>query len=170
MENVKLSRLSLDFGITEHECEKTLLNHGNSIGLKLMSHNDNMDVIIPLSLVMSISDTIDMVNNSLTTYSKIKESAIDTIPFKGEGWVYYLFNNDDLVYIGQSTIVSSRVGQHITNGVRFNKVYTEEVEKDILLLKEKFYIHRDMPKMNVDIMSGVEYLQKILELTSIDLI
>ena len=168
MEFIKIRKLANYFNITENECYKLLLNYGNNNEVKIL-HEINETLIMPKRLYNDIIDTKESIYNSLTDYNTIKSQAKETIPFELNGYVYYLFLNNSLVYIGQSTNIALRISTHVSDRKIFNQVYTEVVDKRILLLKEKFYIHRDCQELNISVMDNREYLKEILNLTTINI-
>lgn len=67
-------------------------------------------------------------------------------PLRG---VYFLFLNDEIVYVGQSTNIHLRVQQH--RDKEFNRVFYQEVpiEMDLLAI-EKYYILKFRPRYNYE--------------------
>lgn len=64
--------------------------------------------------------------------------------------IYFLFNGDELVYVGQSVDVISRVRTHACEGYKaFDSFAFIEVEKDRLDATEKAYIGKYLPEHNV---------------------
>lgn len=70
-------------------------------------------------------------------------------PIRG---VYFLFLNDEIVYIGQSGNIYSRVQQHVRlKEKNFNKVFYQVIPKGIdILAVEKQYILQFRPKYNYE--------------------
>lgn len=166
MNLVKIGKIAKYFGLSDHDAYNVLLRHGNKIRVKLM-HEVNECINVPDALETALMGTIEALSNSLTDYRIISASAKSTIPFTNDPYVYYLFKQGELVYIGQSVILPMRIGTHVTNRVIFDYVYCEIVSAESQLLMEKLYIHRDMPKLNIAVMENLEYFRKILELTDI---
>ena len=68
------------------------------------------------------------------------------VPFVG---VYFLCKNGDVVYVGQSVNVVSRVAQHrVEKKKDFDSVYWVEVEEDRLIYEEWKYIEYYNPIYN----------------------
>lgn len=70
-------------------------------------------------------------------------------PIRG---VYFLFLNEEIVYIGQSGNVHLRISQHIKEKEKeFNKVFYQPVPPEMdLLAIEKYYILKFRPKYNYE--------------------
>jgi hypothetical protein len=66
--------------------------------------------------------------------------------------VYFLFLNEQIVYVGQSGNVYSRIKTHIEEGVKiFNRSFVQIIPPEInLLAVEKFYILKFRPKYNYE--------------------
>ena len=63
--------------------------------------------------------------------------------------VYFLFILDELVYVGQSTNIRSRIAAHQQeNKINFDSVFYIEVDEDKLIQVEKGYIVKYDPKYN----------------------
>ena len=61
--------------------------------------------------------------------------------------VYFLLDNVEIVYVGQSINISARVHQHLIDKC-FNRVLYLPVVKENLLKVERFFIERLKPKYN----------------------
>jgi hypothetical protein len=63
--------------------------------------------------------------------------------------VYFLFHNEELVYIGRTPNVYRRVGEHI-NSKKIDSFYLLPIEGDDLQLAsiERAYLHKYMPSLN----------------------
>lgn len=167
MDYIKLTEISNKYNLDKDRCYNLLLKYGNMVGIKLL-HKINEDIITPKSLFDDMIFIENKIKNRLTSYSEIKEKAKREIPFTGDGHVYYLFQDNDLVYVGQSVNIASRIGEHYRSKKVFNRVYTENVDIKDLLLIEAFYIYRDMPTVNVSVMSNEDYFMTILKRTDIN--
>jgi len=68
---------------------------------------------------------------------KIKKSKLNYFPLSyidsGQKFIYFLYLNNELVYIGKTNNVMSRVSQH-KNDKKFNKIYFRSIN-------HKFNIH-----------------------------
>ena len=70
--------------------------------------------------------------------------------------VYFLFNNDDLVYVGQTVNLLSRIGTHINSAIysekakQFNRVFFVPCDIDKLLETEQAFIKFLTPPGNID--------------------
>ena len=64
--------------------------------------------------------------------------------------IYFLFENEDLVYIGKSTNIYSRLGAHTSAGktCKFDRVSAIQVDKEHLAAVELAFIAAFQPKLN----------------------
>jgi hypothetical protein len=155
------------FQISQDEVYKVFLKHGNKIGVKIL-HEIDKKIVIPSIIFDGLKETITALKDSLTPYEDMVDNATFVAPIRNTSYIYYLFNDRSLIYIGQSTALLARLGTHIGDRKVFNRVYVEAVKTSSMELIEKFYIHRDMPQLNLKIMDDCEYLKELLALTTID--
>ncbi len=163
----KISEISSLFSITDKESYCEILKHSNKIKIKLL-HEVDGEIFIPETIFERISVAINKTENLLTKIEYIIEQADDKIPFGKEPHIYYLFDNTEIIYIGQTFAIAGRINEHLSNGKKFTKVYCEQVDRRKINLIEKLYIHRDSPKLNVAVISNAEHLKEILLITEID--
>lgn len=82
---------------------------------------------------------------------KIKKMAVSTdivVNLKIPG-VYFLFQDETLVYVGQSTHVPTRIESHVREGrLKFNRVAFIKVPPENLLEVEAYYIDLLWPEEN----------------------
>ncbi len=65
--------------------------------------------------------------------------------------VYFLLNDDEIVYVGQSSNnAGERINKHLFEGKEFNSFSTIKVESEYLDLVESFYIHIFNPTLNAN--------------------
>lgn len=65
----------------------------------------------------------------------------------GYSFVYFLINDDDIVYIGQSKNLEDRISQH-GNSKEFDRFTYFEVSDCIVDIVESCYIHKIRPALN----------------------
>ena len=63
--------------------------------------------------------------------------------------IYFLYNGDELIYIGQSRSILSRIGQHVKGGKSFDSYTFVECDEEDLDSMEAGYIKHYHPSMNV---------------------
>lgn len=74
--------------------------------------------------------------------------------------VYFLFAGDDLIYVGKSTNVESRVHSHTRSGVQFDSYALIECDESELADVETAYILRFKPPRN----GRQNYLPELMKL------
>ena len=69
-----------------------------------------------------------------------------SVPWENSCGVYFLIQDLEIVYIGQSVEIFNRINQH--TGKKFNRVAYVACEKQNLNVLESLYIHLFRPKLN----------------------
>jgi hypothetical protein len=64
--------------------------------------------------------------------------------------VYFLINDCEVVYVGQSVCIQRRISEHLLNGVEFDSLNFIEVERQSLHRVERRYIHQLQPRLNAE--------------------
>lgn len=77
--------------------------------------------------------------------------------------VYLLIKGNEVVYVGQSVNIPSRVGQHVRAGKKFDRVRFLVCEKDQLNLWEGVMINLLRPKLNS--LERLPVREQVLEMT-----
>ena len=85
-----------------------------------------------------------LVNQRFYCESKILESSIS---YDGLSGVYFLINDNKIIYIGQSKNVFARIHTHSMTK-KFNKIAWVNCELKHLDIIESFYIHAFRPELN----------------------
>jgi hypothetical protein len=87
----------------------------------------------------------DIIGKQLTDYSlKGKKTGI-----------YFLLQNDIVVYVGKALNIFSRIRQHLKSDKIFNKVYYLEFQEEELYAKENEFISKFVPLYNKDNLSKI---------------
>lgn len=74
------------------------------------------------------------------------ENSVDAPIYNG---IYFLISNSKVVYIGKSSNVLVRIGQH-SKAMKFDRFASFEVEKEITNHVERFLIYKFKPEMNLN--------------------
>jgi len=89
-----------------------------------------------------------------------KEYSIDDIVEKsapyihsgiGYAGIYFLIDCDEIVYVGQSHDVKSRLSTHSNSNKNFNKYYFIKCQPEELNRLEAYYILKFRPKYNISL-------------------
>ena len=75
---------------------------------------------------------------------------LDAIPGLPECWyVYFLWDDTRLVYVGSTTNVLARLGQHTHEGKRFSRAtYAAYASEEDMRTAEALYINKHKPPLN----------------------
>ena len=76
--------------------------------------------------------------------------------------MYFLFDGDFLVYVGQSLNICSRVGAHLKDK-KFDFIATYPVKAEELTTRELINIYNFKPKYNQDIPTESDYFNLVLK-------
>ena len=79
---------------------------------------------------------------------------------KERGYIYFLIDGDQIVYVGQSTNVSLRIYHHLKSDKVFDYYSVIPCEQNILNEVEAFYIVRFKPKYNHNLPKNVLFVTK----------
>lgn len=91
-------------------------------------------------------------NKGLLSLNEIINSSS---PWKGVSGVYFLIENKEIVYIGQSNNVFQRIGEHFRKK-RFSRYVYIPCAEDGLDILESLYIHIFAPKLNGIFANGIK--------------
>jgi len=69
--------------------------------------------------------------------------------FNYSSCVYFLFDRDGVVYIGQTGHLPQRINNHICSEKKFNRVFYLPVERKKLTRVENYFIRKFKPKYNL---------------------
>lgn len=74
--------------------------------------------------------------------------------------IYFLYQNDEIVYIGQSSNLCYRIGQHVNSLKEFNNVKSYVYELPDILAEEQKLIQKYNPKYNKKHRDDLPYLKE----------
>ncbi|QJR79660.1 hypothetical protein CA267_002020 [Alteromonas pelagimontana] len=103
---------------------------------------------------------------ALLSQEALAKSASRSIPKSG---VYFLLQDDEVVYVGQGTSVLTRIGNHIADPEKeFNGYCFIECEPESMNLLESVYIHLFAPKHNGRIGRNMDRIRAPLSMSAIN--
>jgi hypothetical protein len=102
-------------------------------------------------------DAISKIHCSVTNKGLLSLNEIinSSCPWKGASGVYFLIENNEIVYIGQSNNVFQRIGEHFRKK-RFSRYVYIPCAEDGLDILESLYIHIFNPKLNGIFANGIK--------------
>ena len=161
MKPAKLDMLAKHLQICSRDVYNALLSYGNYKQQKVLDYIDE-DLTIPESLYLDILTIDGYIRKWVFDEERIKNEASKYIPFDTLPRVYFLFDDDVLVYIGQTMKISGRITQHTAEQKTFNKVASFRVGKSELDMIEMVNIRHYHPVYNETVVTPIEYLRHIL--------
>lgn len=131
-------------------------------GVRKLAHEFNLTVIYARSLIkgfaqdlknkdprlyLEIEEEIKIPEFKLSSENQIKNSSHEVIP--SPTGIYFLIQDKNIVYVGQSTNILSRIGAHLENKkIKFNRYSIIPCKKEDLKILETYYIHKFNTKHN----------------------
>ncbi len=154
-----LQRILNAFDINKKEAYECILSHGNEICLQLLEAEDK-----PFENV--VNEILESKYKLLSDEFVIKDSnASKRIPFNNGAFVYFLYDDNCLVYIGKTSNLAARISTHVSKNTKiFNKVSYSEVNKSVIGITEDVNIYKYRPKYNKRIWSSVDFFKNVLKL------
>lgn len=86
------------------------------------------------------------------------------VPIEKDNRVYFLIQDDTIVYVGQSIQLLGRLQNHVDNKEKkFNYVYYTPVPRKEMLLIEMFYINKLTPIYNTTNNNSLDIITQLLK-------
>ena len=90
--------------------------------------------------------SVAITNKSMVSIENVLENAISYDQTCG---IYFLVKDSEILYVGQSVCVFTRIRTHENGGrIKFNRIAWVECNKEHLDILESLYIHMFKPSMN----------------------
>jgi hypothetical protein len=157
---VDIKKIADLFNIPPGVARKLMLDHGNKINSKILASDGGVNVYTTLEIYQLLRERKEEIESMVVLEDDMTPS--DTIPFKCDQVVYFLFNDNELAYIGQSMNITGRISQHLTNK-SFNLVFCKSVDKTIVDTFEMANIVYHNPPLNCHKWNEEEMFQKALK-------
>jgi hypothetical protein len=163
MEKVSIQELNKLFDLDELSLFNNIMRMGNRYGRKILHQEDSKLFVDPI-IYEEVLEELRSLNEYCFKDFKNYENRL--VPFKNGSYIYYLFDNRQIVYVGQTINVAARIPCHLKDK-KFDDVYYFEVPNKDRLLIESYNIEEHKPFYNglgVDsqiLLKGV--LEKVLE-------
>lgn len=127
------------------EAEKTArqdaLKYAGGLREQITELEEKLAVLRRVEIMNTVSAV--MTGKALLREDEIAQAAL---PWMKSSGVYFLLDGNEVVYVGQSVCVYSRIGQHIDK--RFDRYAFVPCAIDALDKLESLYIHCLRPKLN----------------------
>ena len=148
----ELKQLEKITGVSEKLLNAAIVNHYNAYGVNLAA-SVNGKIYILNGYYDEIVKEYENCSNRIVDINTLLETKSSHIPFKSGEYVYFLFDGNALVYVGQSVNLAKRIGQHLDCKV-FDSVAYVEAEPGYLGITEDVNISFHRPKYNIGISSN----------------
>ena len=165
-----INEIAKELNLSRINIRDELLKNGRKIRIKLLHgihNNDRMEAVISQIYYEEIMEAVEMLNMEVVDIDEATALSCNTVPFRLEPMIYFLFDGGVLVYIGQSINLCSRISQHVLDGEkRFDKVAAFSVPKKDLNMVEDINIYKYKPIYNQRKWSQRDYFKNVLLLCS----
>ncbi len=160
-EIISIGTITSIFSLNKDEAHKILLRHSNKIGVVLMDWSDDGGYIVPRVVYDEIVRTAKTLDGLIISLDVLDIS--DIVSISDDTFVYFLYDDHVLVYIGQISALMSRISTH-KKDKGFNKIVYISVGKDELNMVEGINIYHYKPKYNLAIWSNLDRFKAILDI------
>lgn len=154
-----MQRILNAFNIDKRTAYQSILHYGNKICLQLLeTENKPFDNVVDEIL----NTKIKLLSDEFVIETPPAEI---TIPFTTEPFIYFLYNDEELVYIGKTNNISARIGQHVSDRSKvFNKIGCLRVNKSLISVTEEVNIYWHTPKYNIQVWTAEEFFRNVLKM------
>ena len=163
-EKVRVCSIAESFGVTWHQAHKLLLATSNKNINKIMYYANGIYFVSREAHVeiMSVDRRLRDMIFDLGVAANCKSKSV---PVMSGYAVYFLWDANLLVYIGQTGNLLSRLGTHINDGKVFDSVSIFPVSKEEVMAVEAVNIMAYKPNYNKAVMNPEEYLSLVLRMS-----
>lgn len=141
---------------------ESLLRYSDSMGLKLI-HFEGGERWLPTFIYDMILSVYGSIDSYKFDYDYIVQNSCKTVPIDDNGYVYFLINNGNIIYVGQSNCLVGRIYSHKLDKV-FDYVFTIQVPANSMSLLEYYYINKIKPYINLAGINGSVIIDLILSM------
>jgi len=163
-ETVVVCSIAEAFGVTEHQAHKLLLAASNKNINKIMHYANGIYFVSSEAHaeIMSVDRRLKDRVFDLEVAANCKSKSV---PIMSGHAVYFLWDGNLLVYIGQTSNLLWRLGNHISDGKVFDSVSIFPVSKEDVTAVEAVNIMAYKPNYNKSVMNQEEYLALVLRVS-----
>lgn len=164
MEHVnKLTDLQKYSNLDQHSMLKIITQHTQRYGTVLVS---NMYGGLPMmqgEYFEQIVNEYERYDVMVVEYDNISANKSEMVPFRSGSYVYFLFDGETLVYIGQTINLAQRLYQHTSQKKQYDKASFIETHINDRLIVEMVNIRFYKPKYNICVKPDEELFSLILK-------
>ena len=140
-----IKEMALHFKCDPIELNKLFLRHDITVKTEFGIN----DGFIDEAIYSFIEEEYNSMLNSLLAIDFIKENKQASVTIKPGYYVYFLLNESELVYIGQSCSLLNRIHIHLEDKKQFTHIFYTETIRVKMDELEQFYIQYYSPKLNL---------------------
>ncbi len=139
------------------DCVKITAPQKKEITLSIDELKKERDFLLQQVSTIKHELALSEISKKLTSKTLVSESDIVQAcnPLPMVAGIYFLVDNGNVVYVGQSVNIFSRVSQHYNDKKQFTSFAYIVCEKNILDKMESLYIHLLKPKLNGLLNNGI---------------
>lgn len=163
MEKIKLKEASKLLSVNISDLYKILMQRQNEQGVRLMTVSNCIeDILIYYSLFDTLSNRINELSDNIKDMEHLRAIKTNSIPDTSKSYVYFLFQDDYLLYIGQTVNLKQRITTH-KQDKDFNYISFEHYDRHDLMLMEALYINAYSSGLNKNVYPMNVIVRMILE-------
>ena len=122
------------------------------------------DGFVDIELSDYITDRYNTYISDMLSEDAILDIKNVTVPIKKSSYIYFLINDEVIVYVGQSFQLLGRIQNHIdNNGKTFNAISIIEVDRKLLNIYERLYISIIKPQLNKTNYTNLDIIDYIVK-------
>lgn len=160
MTTISLETLSQRVSATQDACGKELAAIQETTGEDILVEGLGREVMVYSWIAEAIIEEFDRIMAYHVPCVTAVAEAKDTVPFIQTPMIYFLVNDGQVIYIGQSVGLANRVGCHMRNK-EFSHVYYVSVPAKDMRMAEAVNIWLNNPKLNKDRFTGIDLFRYI---------
>jgi hypothetical protein len=161
---VKLSEVACFFKLREEVIFDIIAKWQNGKNIKVLyQENIDSDIYFSKAFYLEILNQDKFVKSFIYDIETIEKNIVFLDRPYTKAYIYFLFQDNEIVYIGQTTSFQTRIKQH-QREKDFNKVALIHIYKGYLDLAEMINILEYNPKLNSQKWGTRTYLRHLLDM------
>jgi hypothetical protein len=161
---VNISELCRHFGgISVPEIKDVLVKYGEFVGETLITENKHCSLIEETFYREIIGESVNIWKSAFSK-EEVLPAGEDSVPIDTLPRIYFLINDNSVVYVGQTRSILQRIGNH-TKDKQFSRVATFVVDETRIDYIEDVNILYHNPVYNKDVPTGGWLLREALKRT-----
>lgn len=161
--SIKLGLAAKELGVTPSVLHNVLLKRSVDLGVKIMSPNSIIEnVEISDKAYSLIIYEINLIQSQINDLEYLRELRVTEVPDISKPVVYFLFQDDYILYIGMTNDLKRRISTH-KKDKEFNYISIQVCNKYDVMLLEALYINKYCTGLNKNVYPMSVIVKMIIE-------